>query len=370
MKMYYAYRIHDRLRNYDLLTRGGRLFQEYVVTAYCAIEQYMLDYIRNNQKDIRNDHMSGLYDAISRGDVDGSDVGTRTILPASFTGGPRYMYSHYLDALAICRVHGNPSFFVTFTCNVGWPEIEEYMQQFPLLTTADRPDIVDRVFEQKIHDLVTFLRDVKPFGHVEACKLIVIHFYSVDICWTILIYLTIVIAFTVLYTVEFQKRGLPHCHLLLWLKEGSRINRNEDIDRYVSAELPDPASDPEGHRVISEFMLHGPCGVTNPSAPCMKNTDECSKGFPKPFCEETFIDKKGFVHYRRRDTRVIAMKQRLQLDNTYVVPYNKLLCMCFYAHINVEYCQSTMLIKYLFKYISKGTDRIIAHVTRTIGGEE
>ncbi|GJU89861.1 DNA helicase, partial [Tanacetum coccineum] len=41
-------------------------------------------------------------------------------------GGPRYMYSHYLDALAICRVHGNPSFFITFTCNVKWPEITEY----------------------------------------------------------------------------------------------------------------------------------------------------------------------------------------------------------------------------------------------------
>ena len=41
--------------------------------------------------------------------------------------------------------------------------------------------------------------------------------------------------------------------------------------------------------------------------------------------------------------------------------------MRFYAHINVEYCEWTMLIKYLFKYISKGTDRIIARVTRTIG---
>ena len=121
MKMYYAYQLYDRYQQYSLLLRAGRLFQEYVVTAYCSIEQQRLDYIRNNQKDIRNEYMSGLYDDLSRGDVDGSDVGSRTILPASFTGGPRYMYSHYLDALAICRVHGNPSFFITFTCNTGWP---------------------------------------------------------------------------------------------------------------------------------------------------------------------------------------------------------------------------------------------------------
>ncbi|GJR71463.1 hypothetical protein Tco_0083828 [Tanacetum coccineum] len=42
------------------------------------------------------------------GDNDGSNCGARLILPQSFTGGPRYMYRHYLDALAICHVHGNP----------------------------------------------------------------------------------------------------------------------------------------------------------------------------------------------------------------------------------------------------------------------
>ena len=112
--------------------------------------------------------MAGLHDAISRGERDGSAVGSRIILPSSFIGGPRYMYNHYLDALAICRVHSNPSFFITFTCNVAWPEIQEYMQDFAHVTAADRPDIVDRVFERKIHDLVSFLRDSKPFGHVEA----------------------------------------------------------------------------------------------------------------------------------------------------------------------------------------------------------
>ena len=168
MKMYYSYELHDRPDQHTLLTRGGRLFQQYVVTAYCSIEQSRIDFVREHQDDIRNDYMAGLYDAISRGDRDGSDVGSRTILPSSFTGGPRYMYSHYLDALAICRVHGNPSFFITFTCNVNWPEIQEYMEEFPHVAVADRPDIVDRVFERKITDLVKFLRESRPFGHVEA----------------------------------------------------------------------------------------------------------------------------------------------------------------------------------------------------------
>ncbi|GJU69444.1 DNA helicase [Tanacetum coccineum] len=62
----------------------------------------------------------------------------------SFIGGPQYMYAHYLDALAICRKLGNPRFFITFTCNVKWPEIRRYMVDYPELTASDRPDIVCR----------------------------------------------------------------------------------------------------------------------------------------------------------------------------------------------------------------------------------
>ncbi|GJS05510.1 DNA helicase [Tanacetum coccineum] len=81
---------------------------------------------KKKQSDIQSDYLSGLYDAISRGERDGYEVGGRLILPMSFTGGPRYMYAHYLDALAICRKLGNPQFFITFTCNMNWPGIKRY----------------------------------------------------------------------------------------------------------------------------------------------------------------------------------------------------------------------------------------------------
>ncbi|GJV10570.1 DNA helicase [Tanacetum coccineum] len=70
-----------------------------------------------------------------------------------------------------------------------------------------------------------------------------------------------------LYTIEFQKRGLPHCHTLLWVDDKDKIQRAEDIDQYISAELLDPEDDPHRHRVVSEMMVHGPCGLTDPSAP-------------------------------------------------------------------------------------------------------
>ncbi|GJU98900.1 ribonuclease H-like domain-containing protein [Tanacetum coccineum] len=107
MKAYYSYYLHDRANHYNYLSRTGRPFQQYVVTAFCAIKQNRIDYVREHQNDIRNEYLSGIYDAINRGDNNGFDYGSRLILPQSFTVGPRYMYSHYLDALAICRVHDN-----------------------------------------------------------------------------------------------------------------------------------------------------------------------------------------------------------------------------------------------------------------------
>ncbi|XP_071731261.1 uncharacterized protein [Rutidosis leptorrhynchoides] len=210
--MYYSYQIHDRSGIYSLLLRMGRLFQQYVVTIYCSIELDRMDYIRKKQKDIRNDYLSGLYDAINIGDQTGADVGSRTILPASFTGGPRYMYSRYLDALAICRVFGNPLFFITFTCNVKWPEIARYLRPFPHLTPSDRADIVARVFHVKVTEFVAFLKEEKSLGPYRG----------------------------VLYTIEYQKRGLPHCHTLLWVYSAAADPITDHLDDYISAELPDP----------------------------------------------------------------------------------------------------------------------------------
>ncbi|GJY61564.1 DNA helicase [Tanacetum coccineum] len=45
-----------------------------------------------------------------------------------------------------------------------------------------------------------------------------------------------------------------------------RPHRDEDIDMYVSAELPSQHADPQGYRIVSELMMHGPCGLANPSA--------------------------------------------------------------------------------------------------------
>ncbi|CAI6364417.1 unnamed protein product [Macrosiphum euphorbiae] len=44
------------------------------------------------------------------------------------------------------------------------------------------------------------------------------------------------------------------------------------------------------------------------------------------------------------------------VDNRWIVPYSPLLSKTFSTHCNVEYCNSIKSIKYVFKYVNKGSD--------------
>ncbi|CAI9274634.1 unnamed protein product [Lactuca saligna] len=152
VNMYYAYHVHARQHIWSPIINSSRLFQQYLVKAYTCIEESRLDYIVRHQSNLRSDYVSGLYDALSKGDRDVGSIGKQVFLPASFTGGPRFMYSHYLDALSICRVYGNPQYFITFTCNVKWPEITRYMETHHQIDTHSRVDIISRVFNIKVRE--------------------------------------------------------------------------------------------------------------------------------------------------------------------------------------------------------------------------
>ncbi|CAN1769842.1 hypothetical protein LINPERHAP1_LOCUS11421 [Linum perenne] len=141
-----------------------------------------------------------------------------------------------------------------------------------------------------------------------------------------------------------------------------KIYSPSHIDSVISAEIPDVIADPQCYDVVSRLMLHGPCGHLFPNSPCMV-TEKCTKHYPKKFNPETTIDEDGFPRYRRRENGRTIEKSGVHLDNRYVVPYNRYLLLRFDAHINVEICNKSRAIKYLFKYINKPPDRTMAVVT-------
>jgi len=66
-----------------------------------------------------------------------------------------------------------------------------------------------------------------------------------------------------MYTIEFQKRGLPYAHLLLFLHPSSKYPTPKDIDRIICAEMPLKDEEEQLYQLVKAHMIHGPCGIIN-----------------------------------------------------------------------------------------------------------
>ena len=337
LQQYTAYRIMPRREDPAQFFRGGRLFQEYLVDSYARIESSRLEYVKQQQKALRADTYRGLADAVEAGDHDRGRIGLKVILPSSFTGGPRYMQQACADAIAVCTKYGKPDAFITMTCNPYWPEI--LAELLPNQSPSDRPDLCARVFNMKKKALMEDLRAGEVLGKVVAY----------------------------LFVIEFQKRGLPHAHILIHFAPEDKLRTPADIDSIISAQLPDPETQTRLYAAVTKHMLHGPCGPGyNMGSPCMhKTTKVCTKNFPKPSQPETVAGDDSYPTYARPDNgRTVtrphpngAPGDTIQLTNQWVVPHNPALLLKYNCHINVEICCSIRSIKYMHKYVYKGHDR-------------
>ena len=101
-----------------------------------------------------------------------------------------------------------------------------------------------------------------------------------------------------IHVIEFQKRGLPHAHILILLHRDDKLMNPADCDHVICAELPDAEAEPELYGTVTSCMLHGPCGHNKPDSPCMKD-GACTKRYRKDWLEET-RETDGYPEYRRR----------------------------------------------------------------------
>ena len=58
-------------------------------------------------------------------------------------------------------------FFITFTCNPKWPEVQRSLKDTPL-HPEDRPDILCRLFKIKLDAFIKDLRENEVFSKVQA----------------------------------------------------------------------------------------------------------------------------------------------------------------------------------------------------------
>ena len=96
--------------------------------------------------------------------------------------------------------------------------------------------------------------------------------------------------------------------------------------------------------LISNRMLHGPCGVDNPQAKCIVN-GKCSKCFPKEYRERIDWAEDSYPLYARLDNGLVFECNRARFTNQYVVPYYPQLLLLFDCYINVN------VINFIWSYL-------------------
>ena len=99
----------------------------------------------------------------------------------------------------ICHF-SKPSLFITFTGNPKWAEIQDDLLHD--LTATCRPYPVGSVFNLNLKDLLNQIKHKQLFGPQRS--------------WVL--------------TIEYQKRGLPYLHLLLFLQNHVLFLTPADID--------------------------------------------------------------------------------------------------------------------------------------------
>jgi hypothetical protein len=193
--------------------------------------------------------------------------------------------------------------FLTFTCNLNWEEIIAELE--PNQTAFDHPDLVAHIFQMKVKAPIKGVAKIGWFAKVIGN----------------------------IWTREYQKRGLPHIHLLIIFSRKQKVSPTEDIDRLVLAKLPLLENTPL-FEIVTKCLLHGPCAQEYPNAPCMVNSG-CKNCYPRAFSKETTQGKDGYPVYHQRNDGPTFRKNTngFVYDNQWVVPHNPYLTKMFNAHI-------------------------------------
>ena len=162
----------------------------------------------------------------------------------SVRGSKQYWYLRRSDVLCMVREYGSPTLFLTLSCaEYESHEISNYLRKvnsvsdsYPIgkLCTED-PVSVSRKFSQKFHDFFdTVILNGGVLGPVA-------HYF---------------------YKKEYQARGAPHYHIILWI-EGAPTAGEDDseevlrwIQNRITCRIPEEESDPELHQLVTKYQYH------------------------------------------------------------------------------------------------------------------
>lgn len=255
-------------------------------------------------------------------------------------GSASYWRTAHNELIAFIRCVGPPTWFITLSCNdLNWLDMRK-----ALLIADDRPyedptnlnlDEVQRLIESYpvvlsrhfSRRVEAFMTQIKRNDNLLGGK--VIDFW---------------------YRIEFQNRGSPHVHLLVWIDNAPSFETPEGlafINQVISCRLPSEDEDPNVRALVTRNQIH------RHTHTCHKNNSEtCRFSFPREACQQTRIVPPSSDEFIRNGGRFCTLKRTT--NERWVNNYNQRILEFWNANMDIQPCGSNESIAhYIAKYISK-----------------
>jgi len=266
--------------------------------------------------------------------------------------GSREYWSRIRSDLKACEtVWGPAGVFFTISCNEWeWLDLLEFIKYM----NSDISNINDLNFDQLINlDPVSvsifyenkakaffsklLLNKNGPFGEI-------IHYF---------------------YRTEYQQRGAPHIHGILWIKDCPIFGEAPDsvvlkwIEEHITCRMPDPEKEPLLYEKVKKYQVH------HDNSSCQRLVNGANKkkgiicryGFPRtsiPFSKLNTVEQVLASKVRGNKPIKIYSLQR-SVDEVWINDYNEYMLLIWDGNVDVQYIgiKSFSLHKYITDYISK-----------------
>ena len=266
----------------------------------------------------------------------------------SVRGTKQYWFLRSSELKCMIREFGPPTLFLTFSCaEYESPDITEFVRKVndapPKYSVAklcvEDPVSVSRKYSLKFH---AFFREIIMKGQVLG---IVDHFY---------------------WKKEYQNRGAPHYHVLLWIRDAPVIDRDEPekvldfIQERITCSIPDEKGSPELHRLVIRYQLckrRKRCGKTS-------FVTRCKFGFPRPVSDTAQLNPvQESLKSRNRIYNLARTEDEIRVND-----YNPLLLMLWKANIDIQFIAeaSLALAHYVSGYVTKAERSNMQEIWREV----
>ena len=255
-------------------------------------------------------------------------------------GSNQYCDLRCSEVLCMVREHGPPTLLLTLSCaEYDSLEIATYLRKVNNVSDsyptgklcAEDPISVSRKFSQKFHD---FFNLVILKGGVLGK---VAHYF---------------------YKKEYQARGAPHYHILLWIEGAPVAGKDHDdvvlrwIQERITCRIPEEASNPELHQLVTKYQYHK----------CNKYCQQRKR------VKDTFITRRfGFLRQTCDTATLLSVDECMKLSHRkmYNLPcspeemrinnYNPLLIMLWKTIMELQYIgeSSLTIAQYVTGYMTK-----------------